>query len=68
MAEHMKPLGFPVAVIPVGATEPLGYPVAVVNRDHPMGKEVVLAVVPDTEAVDRKAAVTAADILSLIIA
>ena len=63
MAGHMEPLGFPVAVFPMGATEPLGYPVVVVNRDRPMGKEVVLAVISDTETVDRRAAVTAADIL-----
>ena len=67
MAGRMEPLGFPVAVIPVGTLEPLGYPIAVhaaINSDQPLGKEATLAAIPvETEAADRRPLEPAVDVI-----
>ena len=63
----MEPLGFPVAVIPVGTLEPLGYPIAahaVINSNQLLGQEVVLAAIPaEKEAADRRPAEPAVDVV-----
>ena len=63
----MEPLGFPVAVIPVGTLEPLGYPIAVhavINSNQPLGQEVALAAIPaEIEAADRRPAESVVDVV-----